>query len=867
MRRTLLALSTCLLTLLWAGGLEAALADDGAPSLPESITTTLEPGDNRIGWVAEPVSPEELFEQLPQVELVYSWDAHSSRYEIAAPRLPQRYWTLQFLEPGHSYVLRLSGPDEVEWQRSTLPARGLVELRTGENWAAWLGPDDWAITDVAKGIGGFLTEIRFGDHVYNPVNPETADDWPMVARGDAMVVTVSRGVNWLQPTYVLPKLIFAGNVGHGSRSHAKRDLVDMSTYIAEEFGVQADPFRLVVIVAGDVRSLFEELEQQGRPREYENLRNWWLSGSGGYHSGRVNVVKEEQWDINMGRYSRARYVLLEEYFHAIQFQLIGNAADRPPTWMVEGSINWIRGDLATRDRTGYPLSQRLIRALNQASQGPPLEDIETGNQTWQYSFGLVAADLLVQRAGAATMLDFFRAFAPGRTGPDGQWEAQLTWQDAFAAAYGISVEEFYSEFEELMTKRRGSARRRPASNQVSLKGTVVDSDGTPRPAIRLTSHEIKNGARAAFGSVQAKSDDDGEFTLFVRKNADHRLEVRLSDDFRCKYWWSSGGNGEALSEEDAELIEVGSSDPPLLTITVDADKCRWRVRGTLTGPDDKPLAGIEIRARGDHDEVEARSAIDGTFELVAASPGSYRLSVDLAGCEVEWKNTDDVEADGQLSLIEVIDSDVDDIHFRILEDPCTRISGRLIDSGGNDIADQRVYADSDALRVSANTDSEGNFRIAVPESGEYRMYAFLDGCLVYYRQGEATALRSQRSLILTTEDDVHGIVFQLPAGICDLRISGMLINADGSPRTGIYVRGYGDAGTGGAWPAADGSFSFAVPGPGVYTMRVTVDDCKIYYAGDGEVGTETLHRTINVSNADITGIEFRLPEDPASVCN
>ena len=74
---------------------EAALADDGEPSLPESITTTLEPGDNRIGWVAEPVSPEELFAQLPQVELVYSWDAHSmSRYEIAAPRLPSRYWTL-----------------------------------------------------------------------------------------------------------------------------------------------------------------------------------------------------------------------------------------------------------------------------------------------------------------------------------------------------------------------------------------------------------------------------------------------------------------------------------------------------------------------------------------------------------------------------------------------------------------------------------------------------------------------------------------------------------------------------------------------------------------------------------------------------
>ena len=867
MRRTLLALSTCLLTLLWAGGLEAALADDGAPSLPESITTTLEPGDNRIGWVAEPVSPEELFEQLPQVELVYSWDAHSSRYEIAAPRLPQRYWTLQFLEPGHSYVLRLSGPDEVEWQRSTLPARGLVELRTGENWAAWLGPDDWAITDVAKGIGGFLTEIRFGDHVYNPVNPETADDWPMVARGDAMVVTVSRGVNWLQPTYVLPKLIFAGNVGHGSRSHAKRDLVDMSTYIAEEFGVQADPFRLVVIVAGDVRSLFEELEQQGRPREYENLRNWWLSGSGGYHSGRVNVVKEEQWDINMGRYSRARYVLLEEYFHAIQFQLIGNAADRPPTWMVEGSINWIRGDLATRDRTGYPLSQRLIRALNQASQGPPLEDIETGNQTWQYSFGLVAADLLVQRAGAATMLDFFRAFAPGRTGPDGQWESQLTWQGAFAAAYGISVEEFYSEFEELMTKRRGSARRRPASNQVSLKGTIVDSDGTPRPAIRLTSHEIKNGARAAFGSAQAKSDDDGEFTLLVRKNADHRIEVRLSDDFRCKYWWSSGGNGEALSEEDAELIEVGTSDPPPLTITVDADKCRWRIRGTLTGPDDKPLAGIEIRARGDHDEVEARSKFDGTFELVATSSGSYQLFVDLDGCEVEWNNTDDGEAEGQPSLIEVLNSDATGLSFKVLEDPCTRISGRLLDADGNGISGAHTYAQAVGPRAETRTDSEGRFTLAVTEQGEHRLYAYVDGCLVVYRDEELTGVWGDAAPIAVTEDDVSGVIMQLTNDMCSLRFSGTLLNADGSRRSGTYVRATSYSGVGGDWPSRNGAFQFAVPAAGSYWISVTIEDCQIFYTADGPVADDEQALLFNLTDTDITGIEFRLPEDPASVCN
>ena len=200
----------------------------------------------------------------------------------------------------------------------------------------------------------------------------------------------------------------------------------------------------------------------------------------------------------------------------------------------------------------------------------------------------------------------------------------------FAAAYGISVEEFYSEFEELMTKRRGSARRRPASNQVSLGhnrglGRYASSGDTS------TSHEIQNGARAAFGSAQAKSDDDGEF-----KSA-RRPEERGSPDRgpvvgRPALGASIGGHREAMvrrCQKRTPADRSGTSDPPPLTITVDADKCRWRIRGTLTGPDDKPLAGIEIRARGDHDEVRSQvREVRRHFRRVATSSGSYQLSVE-----------------------------------------------------------------------------------------------------------------------------------------------------------------------------------------------------------------------------------------------
>ena len=846
----------------------AVITADEDTEHPETVTTTLHPGDNFIGWVAESLPLDELLVQVPGVVRVSGWDAVDQR-EVSATVDANRRWSgpLQALEPGAAYVIRLGGDSSVEWSRPIVPAAGLVELRTGINWAAWLGPDDWSITDVAKGIGKFLTEIRLGDYLYSPASPETADDWPTVSRGDALVVAVSRGVNWLQPTYVMPKLVLAGSNAQGARRAAERDLTDMAAYNAEEFGVQADPFSLVVIVAGDVRSLFNELERQGRPREWENLRNWWTTGSRGYHSRgnpAVAVIKAQAWDHSQGRYSAARYVLMEEYFHAIQYQLAGAAADWPPTWMVEGSINWIRGDLATRERTGYPLSRRLIDARNQASKGPPLEEIESGNATWQYSFGLIAADLLIERAGPPALLDFFRAFAPGRTGSSGQWESQLTWQGAFAATYEISIDEFYEEFETVMAKLRGSARRRPASNQVSLSGTVVDRDGSPQSGVRLTSYEIKNGAYATFGSAQSKSDQDGEFTLLVRKRADHRIWIRLADRDGCRHWWTSEGDNEAQSAEDAELIEVGANDPPPLTITVDGDKCRWRISGTLAGPEGEPLAGIEVSALGSGDSITARTEIDGSFDLVTTSPGSHQLYADLDGCRLYWHEESPSEDQDQVGEIEVVDQDVTDLQFTVPAGSCDRvtISGRLLDSTGRGIVGVRVYAQADGDRVHARTDGSGRFHIKLSEPGDYRLYAFVDGCLIYYRQGSATGDSAERSLITLSELDVYDLVFQLQDDMCTLRVSGTLSNAEGSPKSGVYVLAQDGPLQGGDWPSEDGAFSFTVPAAGSYKLNVTIDGCRIFFSGDGVSGPEDSARPIRLYDSNIADIRFVLPETP-----
>ena len=962
------------------GMVVASSADSDQPSLPRQVSTTLEPGDNFVGWVAEPLKLDQLFAEIPEIELVYRWDARVQRYEFALPGIsassrplaivepqttaeiaignrplrvdelfraapnidviyswdattrrwsfairyfPSKYWSLDVIEPnttatirtgssplstaalfedapqivsvsrhdrdsdtyayafnglaeasgdlaalqpGMGVVIRLGGDEPVEWTRPTVPAAGLVELRTGVNWAGWLGPDDWAITDVARGIGRFLSEIRLGDHVYDPASPETADNWPTVSRGDALIVTVKRGINWLQPTYVEPKLIFTGSVNQGIRNDVKRDLADMMAFNAEAFGVQADPFRLVIIIPGDVRSLFNELERLGNPWDWESLRSWWQR-SGGRGGADFNINRADFWTRNQGRYSVGRYVLLEEYFHAIQYQLAGDALDLPPTWMVEGSVNWIRADVETNDRTGYPLSRRLIDARNRASQGPPLEDVEEGNQTWQYSFGLVAADLLVERDGVATMLDFFRAFAPGRTGANGQWESQLSWEGAFAATYGISVDEFYAEFEAMMHRYRGDVPRRPEPGQVRMRGTVVDRNGEPRSQVRVKSFEIENDAFATFGTAQARSDEDGEFTLFVKRNADHRIWVELSDDWRCMYWWTSDGDNEAQLAENADLIEVGASDPSPLTITTDPDKCRWRISGQLIGPDGGPLAGIQVQARSDGVAFWTPTGQDGSFELVATGPGEHTLSADLGGCRTYWRSEGPTHRLQDAEKIGVFDAHVTNIRFEVREDTCLRITGRILDSDGSAVDDVQVSAMRDEGSVWSLSDPDGSFRIAVPGSGAYRVRAWIDGCGVYYSRDGATGSPQNATQVEVSDTDVVGINIQLLPGMCELRISGRLLNADGTPRANQWVSAWSAAGSGGGSTDGDGRFSFAVPGSNSYILNVWIDDCAIYRGDEGPTTDWTASSDLNVANRDVTGVVFRLPEDPGSFCD
>ena len=931
---------------------------------------TLGPNTRYAGWVAKPTTTQELFNALPEVDSVHAWNA-SGRYWMSASRTDPG--GLITIYPGMGLRLQRNGEPSTVWERPLTPERGLVELHAGDNLVAWAGANGAIIEEVVKGIGKSFEQARMWNaaeqrfHVYPAVDADAADPFPPVMLGDAIWITVSRRTNWLQPTGVLPELIFAGNVSQKTRNDATRDLEDTLAYVAEVFGVQADPSISVGLVAADAHSFFDALVSLGREWEWEAARNWYEQ-AGGFGGRELFFVKAAFWETDGdSRYTWARQVILEEYFHGLQRQLAGEFGRQRPAWLVEGSAAWIRADLRMRDQSGQTLSQELSNIRKLALHGPTLGEIEEPNQLWQYSFGLIAADLLVQRAGAPALLDFFRALVPGRTGTKGQWASQLSWEAAFATTFGISVEDFYAEFDTHIQEYQGNGPRSARGGEIKLTGTVVDGSGLPLEGIWLRAIEFVNEQRTPYGFAVAKANDNGEFSLFVNERADYRIQVGLSDHFACQYWWTSDGDSVASLEENAELIKVGTNAPAPLTIVVNSSKCRWGLDGVLYGPDEEPLAGIQVQARNGEQTTSAWTDLSGSFELAVLAtgahelfinlgsclvfyrPGSattnreellpiavsendvsgirfqlrqdhcttkitghvldtdgtgisdvwvyasdedsstpyartdgagafsitipnadvYRLEVSIDGCRVYFRRGGAVASHEQATRITIDDRNVTGVRFQLRQGQCTtKISGRLLDAGGHPIAETRVYAwPEDGTQSSTQTDSEGSFVITLPEAGQFRVYARVDGCTVYYRSGGATGSYQQATQVRVSDSDVTGITLQLAQGMCEHRISGILSDADGTPLSGQWVSANGDAGSAGAWTSADGSFSFAVPASGSYRLDVWFDGCSIYRGSRGPVRDWNSASQVRVSNADVTGIEFRLPEDPSTFCN
>lgn len=551
---------------------------------PETMITILQPGDNFVGWIAADAPAQALFDAVPQIEVVHAWDPLARRWLLASPHVPAELHTLTQLTPGMGLRVRITGDQTIEWTRSAVPAGGIVKLHSGSNLVAWLGPDDSPITYLALGIGASFSSARVWDATearylnYDPVNSESVDSFPLANRGDATWITVDHAVNWLQPTGVRPLVEYPGGEPIvGVESSINEALDQVLDFFTTGYGIQAAPKRLAIYVAKNVEALLDALEIT-EYEERQSMRRLW-DRSGGwatYMYGEEGtrwrfVLKQEHWGVfaHPSTKSWAKCnVLFHEYFHILQYQLRGRSVGSPQ-WLVEGTAERMEalvGSAAGCGAYGFRYREELAEL---ATHSPTLRSVETrrpGARAWEYTLGFLAADLLVQRAGDASIVEYWRRLPSTRIGPHLLWDSKPTWQSAFEDTFGVAVDAFYDEFNEWrgdLANEDYGTESQPDTIDPTINGVIVGPDGVGLSGIRVS-------ATNPGGWHGARSARDGTFAIEVPTSDGYRIQIVLNDNCRGYY---VGDEVDLGSYSDAAEIDVqaGGDDP--IMVRIPADQC------------------------------------------------------------------------------------------------------------------------------------------------------------------------------------------------------------------------------------------------------------------------------------------------------
>ena len=714
-----------------------------------------------IGWIGQRTSTASLFRSAPEIQSIQVWDTASAKWRVSTRG---NVSNVSSVHPGMGLKLQLKPGASFSWKRPMQPVRGLVELQVGDNLVAWAGSDNTPISEVARGIGQAFREARLWNDAeqrfdrYSAEGLRTTNTQATIDRGDALWVTVSRNLHWLQPAGLMPRVVFAGAVSQEVRTMMRQEMRDAIDYYYDTFGVEADGSLYTVYVAADVNSLVRTIG--GDAEDQRDIRFSWLCSTGWFnHQDRYVVLKSEYWDDVVtngpvvGRLDSAREVLTHEFFHVLQDQLQDDLHGEivPPLWLVEGTATWASkerniklDDAADRGYLHYP------RSAVQRGDAPPLrliefdwygkDDTNAADGSWAYQVGSLAAHELSERANEAAHIEFWRGMTSQPAGPQGRWES-ASWERSFADAFGLDVEDFYAQFDHPATQERAEG-----TDSYSVTGIVVGPDGQPLPQVTILVYAYPDGARYPSG-YRVQTDGRGRFGVPDSIPRDMLLAVEFGS---CLAYYRSDGMTPWFFE--AERVDA-SSRKRELRLALEDDSCVWQVSGQIVQEGNLPAGNAFVAIKDDIQEWESAIAADGTFSITVPANGSYALLFSIDRCELFYRADGRIGFDSNATVLKIRDADRTGIRFVIPKGACEhQVQGILVDHAGQPLQFRTVMAIGSTSHVAVGTGDTGRFRLRVPVAGAYTLRAWNGSCEADY--GDVY---------------VHGVVeieFKIPQGSC-----------------------------------------------------------------------------------------------------
>lgn len=414
-----------------------ASAESGDAGEPETVTTTLHPGWNMVGWLGPPTPAVKLFEAIPDLQRASAWDAEHQRY-LSRTRTSISRYGLRELRPGMGLWLQRGGEEAFEWTRPVDAGGVLVSLHAGRNLVGWAGGDGTETGEALARFGASLVAASQWDaesRGYDRYRPDAGHSWNTLVelgRGDGLWVELTSDALWWQSGAPGVEFTFPDSVPAERRAAIQDDVASVVTFFAERYGITPSKFSVTVDLDLDI-----------------------------FAGVRAQEILISQGALN---YARLPVTLAHEYFHILQRQLGKYSPavhDPSPRWMTEGAATYA-GGLYRRERWGMAAEElRLWRLRNSLPVTEQLDDLTLSRLFYAgagpvYSLGALAVEWLSGYA-AADSPDAFDPTAPGWSNelPDRatyvDYYAALSsaddWKQAFESTFGLPPDDFYESFE------------------------------------------------------------------------------------------------------------------------------------------------------------------------------------------------------------------------------------------------------------------------------------------------------------------------------------------------------------------------------------------------------------------------------------